>query len=222
MTEECQIVCTAEAGGAVRAALGVETIALLGSSYGGFLCLTYALAHPDRVTGLILVDTAASYGFRAESLAVAQRRGTPAMLAALNQLWEDGLADNDAFQTAWRAIVPLYFHRLGGGEITNLADRSSYSLATRRRILPALRHYDLRHRLREIDAPALVVAGRYDWITAVSQAEELARGLPHARLAVFEQSGHYPFIEETERFLATARAWLEEEVLGTGTRVVNE
>lgn len=205
----------AEAIEEVRAAIGAESITLLGSSYGGFLSLTYALSHPARVAGLILVDTAASYGFRAESLATAARRGTPAMLAALERLWEGGLATDREFHAAWRTILPLYFHRLDGDTVARLADRSTYTLATRRQVLPTLRDYDLRPRLHEIAAPALVVAGRYDWITAVGQAEELAAELPHGRLVLFEESGHYPFIEEQERFLAVVRGWLAEHA-GTG------
>lgn len=83
-------------------------------------------------------------------------------------------------------------------------------------------HFDPRDRLREIGAPTLVVAGRHDSIAAVSRAGKLASGLPHARLVVCVQSGHYPFIEETECFLATARAWLEGEVPGTGPRFGNK
>lgn len=207
----------AEAIEEVRAAIGAETITLLGSSYGGFLSLTYALAHPARVAGLVLVDTAASYDFRAESLATAQRRGTPAMLAALERLWEGGLGNDVEFHAAWRTVLPLYFHRLSGDAVARLADRSTYTLATRRRVLPTLHDYDLRARLREIAAPALVVAGRHDWITAVGQAEELAAGLPRGRLVLCEASGHYPFIEEQEHFLATLRAWLAEHAGVGGT-----
>lgn len=44
---------------ALRAAMGHEKVVVLGHSYGGFLALRYALAHPDRVRGLILLSTAA-------------------------------------------------------------------------------------------------------------------------------------------------------------------
>jgi proline iminopeptidase len=192
----------------VRTALGAPTIALLGSSYGGFLALTYALAHPGAVSALVLVDTSASFGFRQESLEIAERRATPAMLASLRRLWDGSLADDAAFARAWRDIFPLYFHRLPPAEIDALARQCSYSLATRRRILPTLQSYDLRDRLGEIEAPALVIVGRHDWITSVRQAEELVAGLRRAELVVFEESGHYPFIEEQGWFLSVVREWL--------------
>ncbi len=192
----------------VRTALETETVALLGSSYGGFLALTYALAHPGAVAALVLVGTSASHGFRDESIKVAERRATPEMLGSLQRLWDGSLASNAAFERAWRDIFPLYFHRLPPAEIDALARRCSYTLETRRRILPTLQQYDLRERLGEIEVPVLVITGRHDWITSLRQAEELVAGLPRGELVIFEKSGHYPFIEEQGRFLAVVREWL--------------
>ncbi len=192
----------------VRTALEIETLTLLGSSYGGFLALTYALAHPGAVAALVLVGTSASHGFREESIKVAEQRATPEMLASLHRLWDGSLESDAAFERAWRDILPLYFHRLLPSEVDALARRCSYTLETRRRILPTLKQYDLRHRLCEIDAPVLVITGRHDWITSVRQAEELVAGLRRGELVIFENSGHYPFIEEQVRFLTVVREWL--------------
>jgi proline iminopeptidase len=41
-------------------------------------------------------------------------------------------------------------------------------------------------------------------------AEELAHGIPYARLVVFEHSGHYPFAEEPQTFWAIVREFLED------------
>jgi len=192
----------------VRRALDVEQVSLLGSSYGGFLSLIYALRHPESIASLMLVDTSASYGFRQESLETARQRGTPAMLRALERLWDGSLDSDDAFHACWREILPLYFHRLPLATIEQIADGSSYRLETRKHILPTFQQYDVRHRLCDIHAPALVIAGRHDWITSVAQAEELAAGIPNSDLVVFEQSGHYPFIEERAAFLQQVRTWL--------------
>lgn len=35
-------------------------------------------------------------------------------------------------------------------------------------------------------------------------------GLPQAQLVLFEHSGHFPWIEELERFSQTVKAWLEQ------------
>ena len=187
---------------------GVRQTYLLGSSYGGFLSLLFALAHPERVLGLILVGTSASYQFRNESLSIARQKGSAAMLAALDQLWSGRLVNDVEFHLTWRELLPLYFHRLPLDEVRQLADRSSYSLMTRKQILPTLRAYDVRARLNEIRCPVLIVVGKHDWITAPSQAEELARNLEKSQLTTFHESGHYPFIEENETFIRVAKEWL--------------
>lgn len=109
----------------------------------------------------------------------------------------------------WRTILPLYFHELSAREIDCSAARITFRLATRKAVLPTFAEYDLRPRLRQILAPALVVVGRHDWITSVGQAEVLADGLRHSQLEVFKQSGHLPFVEEPERFLAVVGEWLD-------------
>ncbi len=60
---------------------------------------------------------------------------------------------------------------------------------------------DLGPRLGGIGVPTLVVAGRYDGMTAGQEAE-IHAGIPNSELVVFEESSHYPFAEEGERFFA--------------------
>jgi 3-oxoadipate enol-lactonase len=74
----------------------------------------------------------------------------------------------------------------------------------------AVRNVDLRPRLRSIAASTLVCAGRFDPQTPLQANRRVAAALPHARIAVFEHSGHYPFAEEREQFAAELSAFLAE------------
>ena len=49
-------------------------------------------------------------------------------------------------------------------------------------------------------APTLVVVGRYDAICPVQFSQEIADGIPNARLEIFEYSGHNPPADEPEKF----------------------
>jgi pimeloyl-ACP methyl ester carboxylesterase len=62
------------------------------------------------------------------------------------------------------------------------------------------RRLDYRPRLGEIRVPTLLLVGRHDPQIPPACSEELASGIPDARLVVFEMSGHYPFIEEARAF----------------------
>ena len=70
------------------------------------------------------------------------------------------------------------------------------------------RHLDYSQRVKEIRIPTLVCGGRLDPQAPVSCSEELAQGLPDAHLIVFERSGHYPFIEERQRFAEILSSFL--------------
>jgi pimeloyl-ACP methyl ester carboxylesterase len=69
--------------------------------------------------------------------------------------------------------------------------------------IASLRETDLRPRLKEIRVPALGVYGRADRIVNPGQGEVLARGMPLAEICYFERSGHFPMLDEPERFHQT-------------------
>jgi proline iminopeptidase len=58
----------------------------------------------------------------------------------------------------------------------------------------------------------LVLAGRYDRVCSVRAAEDMAVGIPDARLVVFERSGHMTFVEENEAYLDAVDAFLREHI----------
>src|SRR5262249_28165665 len=59
----------------------------------------------------------------------------------------------------------------------------------------AISAFDSSGRLSAIRCPTLVLVGREDILIPVSFSEELARGIPGARLVVLEKTGHGPLVE---------------------------
>ena len=68
---------------------------------------------------------------------------------------------------------------------------------------------DLRGKLGKIKVPALVLVGRHDFITPVSMSEEIVRHIRGARLEIFEESGHFAFVEEPEKFKRIVREFVD-------------
>jgi proline iminopeptidase len=62
-------------------------------------------------------------------------------------------------------------------------------------------------------APTLVVVGRHDYVTPVACSQDIANGIPRARLEIFEWSGHSPPSDETEKFEEILLDFLKTEVL---------
>jgi pimeloyl-ACP methyl ester carboxylesterase len=69
--------------------------------------------------------------------------------------------------------------------------------------IASLRHADLRPRLTEIQVPILGVYGRIDRIVSPKQRHVLAQHAPTAEISYFEGSGHFPMLDEPERFYET-------------------
>lgn len=74
-------------------------------------------------------------------------------------------------------------------------------------IAGTLKDFDLTGRLHEIAIPVLLLCGRYDEATPEATAYFQSL-IPNARMAVFEESAHIPFITETDEFLKAMYAFL--------------
>lgn len=193
---------------ALRAALGHERIVVFGHSAGGFIALRYALRYPQRVAGLILCGTAAVLDHWDVVHRELDRRG--ATQVQLRGFTGEPFADDEDLGSWLAAALPLYFHRPEPSTIARLAEHMIVRSAASRRFGECLDDYDVTGRLHEITVPALIVAGRHDFIMPPRPtAEVLAAGLPQASLVVFEESGHFPFVEEPDAFLTTVAVWLD-------------
>jgi proline iminopeptidase len=214
---------------AVRRALGAETIVVYGRSYGGMVAQAYALAHPSHVRGLILSNTldgatawrneniAATHEFlkkqfperweRIEKLHGQGFRTAEDTLAAvfgpLNELYNYDLANDSTFRMRLRDVreagIPSHSNDVYTAMIGRDPDWTLDGTLSGVELLPGL---------RSVTAPALVLAGRYDRICPPSASRRIAGALPHARLVVFERSGHRPELEEADRWFGVVSEFL--------------
>lgn len=195
---------------ALRAHLGFERFAILGTSYGGFISLEYALRHGDRLSHLLLQDTAPSHHNEIAARENALNSQLPGISPEqLDRLFGGRVADDDEFRTSFAAIQPLYSTTPNPeADAQRLADivfrYQTHNFAFSRNIP----QYDVRDRLTEIRVPTLILVGRHDWITPVDQSEYMAAHIPGAQLAIFEHSGHGPMAEENEAFIRRIREFL--------------
>ena len=192
----------------LRAHLGHQKIVLLGHSYGGMLALEYALRHPDRLDGMILCCTAPAWDYGDEIAVNAAARGTPHELAASAALRQAPIGDDETFRRLWVDIQPLYFHRVDPAVIAAMDSRMRYSASAYDLSEVLLADFNISDTIQGITAPTLILAGRHDWVTPPSQAARMQRALPHATQVIFEESGHYPFVEEPRLFNETVSRWI--------------
>jgi proline iminopeptidase len=190
---------------ALREHLGFEKVAVLGYSYGGCIAMEYALRYPERLSHLILLDTAPTFDYWEEVKANARRKGaTQKQLDAL-----EASVDNEAeFWNVLKLTEPLYFHTFDADLAERVLGRTILSIEANEAGGAIQEGWDLTPRLSEISAPTLILVGRDDFICPPSQAKILHEGIPNSELVVFERSGHFAHAEEPEAFFDAVHGWL--------------
>lgn len=205
----------------VRESLGIARLTLLGHSWGAGLAALYAVAHPDRVDRLLLVDPMPPRAepYLTEFSQTLQSRFTETDRAAMAEASarRQKAADNeapDACRAYYAVFIKAYLHsptaaaRMRG----DLCDAPAAALRNFSKIntsvMGSLGAFDLRPQLAAINVPALVIHGASDPIPMAS-AREWAASLANGRLLVIEQSGHFPFVERPETFFPAATAFLK-------------
>ena len=192
---------------AVRDQLQLERVHLLGTSWGGMLALEHVLAGATGICSLILSSTLASI----DEWAQEQRR----LLRELGL--EPVAADDPDHERVVQLHSDAHFYR-GPKPRTELermyAERNldvyhAMQGADEWTVTGALRGWDVRDRLGEIDVPTLVIRGRYDMSTD-KIAATLVNGIRNAREVVLEKSSHTPVLEETDAYLATIEDFMRE------------
>ena len=177
--------------------LDLGPFVLVGSSLGGEIAWHYALAHPARVRGLVLVDSAGypRYGrgvpiaFRLASLP-----GLPWALTKLDprRLVEDGVRRVYGDPSRIRPGVLQRYYELA------LAPGNRPALVARMRTPRP----DESARIRAIRAPTLVMWGARDGLFPVDVARRFADDIRGARLVIYQDLGHVPMEEDPSRTVA--------------------
>lgn len=195
---------------ALREWAGAEQFVMAGGSYGGFLSMEYAVAHPERLLALVLRDTAADSGH--DELALTNARESDRVdipEERLQRMFKGEVRDNEDFKDLWRELLPLYAHTPDPTAVEEQVEATPYHYATHNAAFSVARTtYDVKPQLHKVTCPTLVVVGRSDWITPVSNSEEIHGLIPQSELEIFEKSGHSPPLEEPGKYQQVLRDFL--------------
>ncbi|MDP9426501.1 MAG: alpha/beta hydrolase [Actinomycetota bacterium] len=185
-----------------------EQFALAGLSMGGYVALEIVRQAPARVEALALLDTSA-------------RPDTPEQTKTRLALIE--VARDGGFDEVWRTLLPKIVHpeRVEDPGIVTAVGEMARSVGPEgfeRQERAIIGRPDSRGDLRGIACPTLVLCGRDDPLTPLPLHEELADGIPGARLHIVDRCGHLSALERPEEITRAMREWLEAlAVRGTET-----
>lgn len=190
----------------LREHLARDAMVVLGHSFGAFIALAHALAHPTRVRALVLVSGAVSMA-HGEAIVAGALARDPALGAAFLGALGSPIASDEDFARGFPPFLPLYFAGpVPDGFMADTRFRAAAFAHGHGVLAPSL---GLADRLAELRVPTLVMTGARDFIMPVEPcARTLAAGIPGARLAVVEHAGHFPFAERPDVVLDALRAFL--------------
>ena len=203
--------------GLVREALGLETVHILGQSWGGMLATDYLLTRPSGVESCVMASPCISIPHWVADAARLKAALPAEHIATIDRHEADGFTTCPEYMAAmlvyykrhvcrldpWPVEVERAFHTYGPVVYETMWGPSEFTVSGN------LADYDRSPRLKEIRLPVLFTCGRYDEATPESVGW-YSNLLPGSRLVVFEESSHMCHLEERDRYNRVIRDFLRE------------
>jgi pimeloyl-ACP methyl ester carboxylesterase len=180
--------------------MGLIRAPVMGHSMGGTVSLSLALTHPERVAKVAVVGSPIVGSGLSLLLKVAGNRQVahllyliPGLLPFLMRILSHFYAQD------WQTLSRMLEKDLSRTTV------ESFSASIR-----DLRFTDLRPNLHELKVPIMGVFGRRDNIVSPKQGEVMRENAAGPTVHYFEDSAHFPMLDETERFHKTVEAFLDD------------
>jgi len=180
--------------------LQLEAAVVVGGSSGGFVAQRFAVDHPDRTLGLVLVGASAS--LRANPNA---REVWNALLSRLTEPVDPELVREGLKNTLAQPVPQALFESLVQENLKVPAFVWRAALEARWRA-----EGDFAGELTKIRAPTLIVWGDQDARYPRSEQEAIAAAIPDSRLVVYPGAGHLLHVEEPDRVASDLAAFIAE------------
>jgi proline-specific peptidase len=202
---------------ALRAALDLERVHVIGQSWGGMLAMQYAIGRPPGLASIVVADSPADmHAWVAEANRL-RAELPPDVQRALTEHEANGTTNDPAYAVAVDAFYRRHVCRLdpwpepfvktaealaNDGFVYNVMNGPSEF-----HVIGTLKDWSIVDRLHEIDVPTLLLSGAYDEATPAI-VQRIADAIPRATWILFPASSHTPHLEEPTAFNAAVRGFL--------------
>jgi pimeloyl-ACP methyl ester carboxylesterase len=183
-------------------AIGVDRCDLLGHSMGGMVALRFALAHPERVASLVLMDTAPgplelpTRKWFEVGGQIAKSQGMDALFALMRKVAEkETQRPEPVTRSMERMGEAVYWSRIEA-KISAMDPAAFSDLGN---VLSE--HQDATGRLGELTCPTTIVVGDQD-LPFRKPSDVMERAISGARQVVIAEAAHSPQLENPEAWLA--------------------
>src|SRR5579885_697785 len=172
--------------------------ALIGNGFGGTVALAFAIAHPERLSKLVVSDAAAAFPPEGQqAFAVMAQKVAEAGIGAVAEIAAQRVHSPAYLQAHPEAVEARKKVLLG-------IDPKAFHAACK-----ILQETDLTPLLMHVRVPTLVVCGELDQATPPALTKEVAEKVTGAKYVELPGCGHCPPLEQPQEFLAAIRDFLE-------------
>lgn len=209
---------------ALRVHLGLDSFALIGHSHGGLIALNYALKYQQYLSHLILLDAQlvghlehGPNSHKEEQRVFSELVKDAAFAEAMKFFQAAGgfgalfqMKSDAEFSAFLARIMPLYLKNSQyAPNLQEYVKNHELPLAALIATASSDEHYPVTAKLNTIKIPTLVLNGMYDIFCSAARARAMHQHIKGSKLVVFENSGHFPWVEEPELFFSTVTNFLK-------------
>jgi proline iminopeptidase len=195
---------------AVRKALGIERVAVLGFSILGVVALEYGRRCPETVSHVIMAGTPPTGDIPKlvkASTAFFEADGSDERKTILRENYAK-LPPGTPPEQAIFAQAPLRFFDPRFDAMPLFAESEFNPKLFEHVLGPLTANWDVTDDLTSLRVPILLAHGRYDYVSPYTMWNGIVDLTPNTTQHVFERSGHQTFFEEPARFVEVVREWM--------------
>lgn len=201
--------------GAIRTALGLERVHILGHSFGSIILAEYLKAKPKGVRSAIFASPVLDIPGYVQDVTGLLRKFPDSTQRVIVDAERNGTTNSAAYQSAmiafyqqhvarrlpWSADLDSTIAQLNPAPYVYMQGPSEFT------ITGTLRSYDVTSSLDDIDVPALFVTGQYDEATP-ARVRKFKQLTPDSKMEVIPNAAHMMMQDEPDAFIKTVRDWL--------------
>jgi proline iminopeptidase len=198
---------------AIRSALGLEKWGFAGHSTGGMLGIVYGIYYSNSLAFNVIVGAAArEYStFSQDCIYNKSHPKYKRMQELMEALKQADLSPEKRTELSNERTKLSLYNPERFDEYFNLPIRKRMSAARLNYFSREIQIFDVTKKLGLITSPTLIMCGKYDVQCPINYSIEMSEGIPGSKLVVFNNSNHYPFLEESELFMKEFTQFLRNE-----------
>lgn len=187
---------------------------MVGHSMGSLCAIAFAISFPERINRLVLVGCTSGWRQQKKYGAHKSWKWWHNKQFWLSRYWGTKIYLGQSSLATYNKLNNIvteasFVEKKYVQYFKVVKNDNKKPLPIRGKWIQHIRHNDYHSQLNQITCPVLICAGKYDIQTPIIMCFQINDALEKSSIVFFENSGHFPFIEEEEKFIHTIGSFLK-------------